>query len=331
MSDANLWTIDATPNARPRPLVTSDTSSWETAARWSPDGRRVVYERLGILSDGGQPCGPLQGPLATVNADGSDAADLTKPDVLGDADPAWSPDGQEIAFARNSISLPDTRNGIFVVDSTGGPARRITAVDRDQSDSTATGPSWSPDGSRVLYQGSDGEMRITRAAGGVGPWTPLHYGLRPSWSPDGDWIAYAHITGGVGPRVYRPRWDLRVATAAGRQERVVAAAGGPEAPVWSPDGRHVAVASPKGVVVATAARGSGRVIVHRAAAHVAWSPDGTKLAFAAWDGGRGLFQQLTPDAPGCCTTDLYVVNADGTGLRRLTHDRALITSVDWRR
>jgi hypothetical protein len=43
-----------------------------------------------------------------------------------------------------------------------------------------------------------------------------------------------------------------------------------------------------------------------------------------------MFRQTGPGT-GCCTMDLYMVNRDGSGLRRLIHDRALITSVDWRR
>ncbi len=37
-----------------------------------------------------------------------------------------------------------------------------------------------------------------------------------------------------------------------------------------------------------------------------WSPDGTKLVFTGYDGGL---------------SDLFIINADGTDLQRLTHDK----------
>ena len=46
----------------------------------------------------------------------------------------------------------------------------------------------------------------------------------------------------------------------------------------------------------------------------AWSPDGRRIAFRRFDG------QLGSGFPG--NSDLYVVNADGSGLRRLTRHAA---------
>lgn len=331
MSDANLWTIDPAAGAHPLPLVTSDPLRWETEARWSPDGGRVAYVADMILSDGGQPCGPLQGPLSTVNADGSNAETLTGFAEPGDTGPVWSPDGTRIAFAHDLISIPDPRNGMFTIDATGGPPHRVTPVEHNKArDNTVWRPSWSPDGARIVYSEgafASSDMRVVAGTGGPVSRLP-HGGSAAAWSPDGRRIAYSHVTTRT-PGAYPAAYDLRVVPAAGGPERIISSAGGPEAPVWSPDGKRVAVAGAKGVVVGTGQSRSGRIIVHRPAEHVAWSPDGKRLVFALWDGGRGLFQQR--DTVGCCTTDLYVVNADGTGLRRLTHDRALITSVDWRR
>ncbi|HXI21409.1 MAG TPA: DPP IV N-terminal domain-containing protein, partial [Gemmatimonadales bacterium] len=82
---------------------------------------------------------------------------------------------------------------------------------------------------------------------------------------------------------------------------------------WSPDGRYLAIAAKRGarddIVVLDVARNK---VVHRIKVKLngvttpAWSPDGTQLVFTGYDGGL---------------SDLFIVNADGSNLRRLTNDK----------
>jgi Tol biopolymer transport system component len=129
-------------------------------------------------------------------------------------------------------------------------------------------------------------------------------------------------------------------------------------PVWSPDGDKVAFDDGHGSIDVINDDGSGRkhLFNHVNAPQLAWSPDGQRLAFVNIagshlyvinDGGSGP-RRLLSDAPGsrdwagptwspdsgtiafscpfaaqgAAHTDLCVINADGTGLKRITSNVA---------
>ncbi|WP_127573075.1 DUF11 domain-containing protein [Georgenia faecalis] len=104
---------------------------------WSPDGSRVVYDRYGELwlltLDGAPPAGPDAPQLVTdvellLGIQGED------PDAVSfSADPAWSPDGEEIAFSGYPSS--DWYNtGIYAIAVDGGAVREIVRKDVSEDD-----------------------------------------------------------------------------------------------------------------------------------------------------------------------------------------------------
>jgi len=114
---------------------------------WSPDGRRILFERRLHTSDDGDgyDCG-LDGwgyrpNVYVMNADGTGLRRLGSISTREDADPSWSPDGRLIAF---SVLF----DGLYVIDNEGaGPEQRVAVP----LVGWGSGPVWSPDGKRLLF------------------------------------------------------------------------------------------------------------------------------------------------------------------------------------
>lgn len=111
---------------------------------------------------------------------------------LSDGSPAWSPDGQRIAFDR--LATPNARQ-IFVMDPDGTNLAQLTDLPGG-----AAHPSWSPDGRTIAFQWqtSGGEdLYLIEADGSrLRRLTNLiAYAESPAWSPDGNWIAFVHSEG----------------------------------------------------------------------------------------------------------------------------------------
>jgi Tol biopolymer transport system component len=140
----------------------------------SADGRRIAYERF--------PSPDAGGDLYVVPVQGGKPRLVARGVAVGD--PAWSPDGQRLAFDRYSGGLK-----VFVVPANGGAAVPVTARG-------SFGPTWSPDGRWIAYAG--GGVRIVRPDGTQGRLLAGRDTESVAWSPDSRSMAFERLAIGAG-------------------------------------------------------------------------------------------------------------------------------------
>jgi len=146
---------------------------------WAPSNDKIAY--MSCCDAENQP-----GQLLLLPIDRPGALPLAIPNVATIRNPAWSPEGQRLAFAcvlGNPFYLPDGNWDICIVNRDGSDFFRLT------SDSTRdTHPAWSPDGRRIAFA-RDRDIAIVTI--GTGDLTLLSRGSDPAWSPDGTKLVFA--------------------------------------------------------------------------------------------------------------------------------------------
>jgi len=248
----------------------------------SRDGDYAIF---GMDTDGSQ-----QGRLTDERGDPS-----TAEGVEFQTDPAWSPDGTQIAFA----SAREGSFDIYVMDADGTGTTRLTSTDANDK-----GPTWSPDGSRIAFSRSaDGGHVWVMSADGTGArrlTDELAEEGEPAWSPDGRWIAYTHRASGSD---FREIWVARPDGSGRRNVTKLQAKS--YAPAWAPDSKRLAFSADRDGVrydiytVGLDGKALRRPVRSREDAfEPAWSPDGLVIAFSR-DGAivvttlDGVERQLT--------------------------------------
>jgi TolB protein len=255
-----------------------------------------------------------------MRPDGTGKRRLTRGKI--DSNPAWSPDGDRIAFHRIAPGGGD----IYVMSARGTNVTRLT-----QRDGLDGYPAWSPDGrriafthnndargiSRVFVMDADGSD-VTRLAGAK------HSSFLPTWSPDGGRIAFVRSVPCRSDRRTRCGNALFVMDADGANRRRVTPfhrSQVMEYPDWSPDGRWIAYDRAGDCCLKTGVwlvrpNGTDRHRVTRTESrHPSWSPD-----------GRRLVVDFGTDTP---NSDLWVLSRGGRAVRRLTRGPAFDSEPAW--
>jgi len=193
---------------------------------------------------------------------------------------------------------------------------------------------WSPDGQRIAFDANDGgpdaapEIWVMNADGtGQTQLTSNDtFDAAPNWSPDGDWIAFEHD--GDNPPATQGIYKMRPdGTGLTRVTAIPPGIAFDSEPAFSPNGQWLAFTRFRGTckfpnryrfiaagctqaIYVVRPDGSGLQRLTSWGGAVAspdWSPDGTKIAYHRCDlckqGGK---------------LDVYVMNANGSGDRRLT-------------
>jgi TolB protein len=213
-----------------------------------------------------------------MTADGTSVERLTR-HVGDDRHPAWSPDGHRLVFVSSRSGVQE----LCVFDLRSGRASLLVELRGEESF-----PSWSPDGTWIAFSlatADEFDMYLIRPDGSdlrvltLGPTRDVW----PRWSPDGDRIAF--FSRRDEERQDDDLYVLEVAT--GDVARITDKPGHDFCPTWAPDGTAIAAASidvegPRwirifdlsGAIKAEFGAGFYR------ATEPAWSPDGSRIAFA---------------------------------------------------
>ncbi|HEV2801208.1 MAG TPA: DUF4214 domain-containing protein [Pyrinomonadaceae bacterium] len=224
-----------------------------------------------------------------ANPDGSKLTNLTPTKNTSEGSPDWSPDGAKIAFYRSSSA--DAEGGIYVMNPDGSNQTRVPIANPVYS------AVWSPDGTRFAYTAERNGTRdiyIANVDGSGEKNLTDGGGASPTWSPDGERIAY--VAGS----------SLCVMNADGSNQREIVsgnAVRGINGPKWSPDGSLIMFEGglfqnpPTNRSYLVSPDGSNLRRANGAYFDLAWSPDGTKIAYRTDDELRA---------------DIGVANFDGT-------------------
>jgi len=154
-----------------------------------PTGPRATHIAYMSKVDG-------EADIYSMTTEGFAVTNLTHDKTVGlraDSEPAWSPDGQYVAFQRAGIKAPGTR--LFVVRSDGSDLHAL--VRSSNLAASDMHPNWSPDGQMIVFSSDRTghfELYMANVKGGVATrLTFTQWGvdnLEPAWSPDGKSIAF---------------------------------------------------------------------------------------------------------------------------------------------
>ena len=213
---------------------------------WSPNGSRIAFisnpDSLSIPME-------LETELFTMASDGTDIKRVTsmRSNVVL-APPAWSPDGQYLAFLTYDMKDSPPRKTLHTVRVDGSNLRMV-------AENVSSVPAWSPDGQKIavaMVDGDDIALYILAADGSVArpivtivnreaidhieqPYRGWIHTV--SWSPNGSYLLHSCFT---------PMMTVCIVTTEGVRVgdaplNLVESWGGRHVAAWSPDGSRFAV------------------------------------------------------------------------------------------
>lgn len=330
----------------------------ECYVKLAPDGKSFIYaSRASGNWD-----------LYWQRVGGRNTVNLTKDSPADDTQPAYSPDGNYIAF-RSERATP----GIYVMEATSENVRRLSDVGFD--------PAWSPDGKELVVSADrftdpvkrsliPSQLWIVDVVSGTRRLLTNGDAVQPSWSPGGKRIAYWALQPGGGQR------DLWTIPASGGEAvRVTNDQAVDWNPVWSPDGKYLYFASDRGGSMnfwrvpldetSGAVQGQPETVITPSvySQHLSFSHDGKRMAYVqksetrnleriAFDPSKELATgqpqpvtqgtryvtepDLSPDeewfacsSQGEKQEDILLIKRDGTEQRQLTNDSFRDRSPRW--
>ncbi len=274
---------------------------------WSPDGKFLIFSDA--LPD--HPCNAKQ-----LNVETRAIRDLTSAPVpsTGDWDAQYSPDGQSIAFIRNTKDVED----IYVMPAAGGSPRRVTFDNR-----LLSGLAWTPDSKEIVFSSNRGGAvwglwRLTVTGGAperVSVGSDRAY--MPAISLKGNRLIYA--SGFWNENIWRVPVDR--AHHIGKAEKLIFSNMQEEGPQYSPDGKRIAFQSTRSgnfEIWRADADGGNLVQLTSFAGPLTgtphWSPDGRQISFDTRPGPH---------------PNVHIIGSDGGPPRRFINNSADEGVASW--
>jgi TolB protein len=279
------------------PRFTGTAAAVRDAAHRCSD---VIYEKiLGIRGafatriayvsvDGSPPAQRYQ--LTVADADGANARVILE-SHLPVMSPAWSPDGQWLAY----VSFENKRSSIYVQQVSSGTRRLVSGRVGING-----APAWSPDGRKLLVTlgGSAGTPNLYILDLGTQQLSRLTDGpsidTEGTYAADGQSVYFTSDRSG-GPQIYR------IGVEPGAKPRRVSFEGAYNArPRLSPDGTQLVMVTQDGpnyrIAVQDLASGTARILSHgRLDASPSFAPNGAMIIFSGIEGGHSILQRVSID------------------------------------
>jgi Tol biopolymer transport system component/DNA-binding winged helix-turn-helix (wHTH) protein len=283
---------------------------------YSPDGKYLAIPDKNSSSE------PFSVFLLSIET--GERRKLTSPPagIIGDYNPAFSPDGKWLAFARSPRWSTDD---LYVMPLAGGEPKRLTF-----DNMTINGLTWTPDGREIVFDsrrgGSSRHLWRVAVSGG----TPERVDtvgadvLSPALSPQGRRLAYTQTLDDINI------WRIEIdgSGKAKSQTELIASTFGDHGPDYSPDGGKIVFTSGRSgnnAIWVCESDGTKPRLLHSCGPYVTgtprWSPDGRWIAFDS--------RSCVPGADG--NPDVYLISADGRQPIRLTTDPAEDVAPSWSR
>jgi Tol biopolymer transport system component len=243
---------------------------------------------------------------------------------LAEATPvSYPPPTGRIVFATDRDDPEGSYEDVYVANVDGSGLTRLTNYEYD-----ADFPAWSPDGRQIAFAAwRDGNYEVYVMNADGSDVTRLtnnpERDLEPRWSPDGQRIVYESERDG--------NWEIYVMNADGSgQVNISNNSAEDREPDWSPNGQWIAFCSDRGGdfdIYLMRQDGSGAVNLTQDPARdylPHWSPDGQRIAF---ESNRVDGSNISHSSEH--RLDIYVMNADGSGVERLTDYARMDSNPHW--